>query len=78
MLIKGSPEKKYDKKDSTENKKTRRLQLQATVKRFQIDFHRDLEGQHSLISLIFIVKSFRTDKMNHTVRSTFNLEFFIF
>ena len=30
--------------------KTRKLQLQATVKRFQFDLHLSLEGQHMLIS----------------------------
>ena len=29
---------------------TRRLQLQATVKRFQFDLYVNLEGQHMLIS----------------------------
>ena len=32
---------------------TRRLQLQAAVKRFQFDLHLNLEGQHMLISLLF-------------------------
>ena len=57
---------------------TRLPQVQATVKRFQIDFYCDLEGQHSLISFIFLVKSFRTDKMNQTDQSMVNLEFFMF
>ena len=47
---------------------TRMLQLQATVKRFQIDLHLDLEGQHTLISLIFKNKPFRTDEMNQTAQ----------
>ena len=29
---------------------TRKLQLQATVKRFQFDLHLNLEGQHMLLS----------------------------
>ena len=29
---------------------TRKLQLQATVKRFQFDLHLNLEGQHMLVS----------------------------
>ena len=29
---------------------TRKLQLQATVKRFQFDLHLDLEGQYMLVS----------------------------
>ena len=33
--------------------KTRKLQLQATVKRFQFDLHLNLEGQHMLISSWF-------------------------
>ena len=32
---------------------TRRLQLQATVKRFQFDIYLNLQGQHTLISLLF-------------------------
>ena len=32
---------------------TRRLQLQATVKRFQFDLYVNLEGQHMLISSWF-------------------------
>ena len=48
---------------------TRRLQLQATVKRFQIDLHLDLKGQHTLISLIFKDESFRTDEMNETAQN---------
>ena len=31
-------------------RKTRMLQLQATVKRFQVDLHVNLEGQHMLIN----------------------------
>ena len=32
---------------------TRKLQLQATVKRFQFDLHLNLEGQHMLVSSWF-------------------------
>ena len=32
---------------------TRKLQLQATVKRFQFDLHINLEGQHMLVSSWF-------------------------
>ena len=32
---------------------TRKLQLQATVKRFQFDLHLNLEGQHMLVSAWF-------------------------
>ena len=32
---------------------TRKLQLQATVKRFQFDLHLNLEGQHVLVSSWF-------------------------
>ena len=32
---------------------TRRLQLQATVKRSRFDLHLDLESQHTLVSLWF-------------------------
>ena len=39
---------------STEKiKRTRKLQLQATVKRFQFDLHLNLKGQHMLISSWF-------------------------
>ena len=45
---------KKNNKDSTEIKKTtRRLQFQATVKRFQFDLDLNLEGQHMLISSCF-------------------------
>ena len=50
------PEKKKNNnnKDSTEIRKTtRKLQLQATVKRFQFDLHLNLEGQHMLVSSWF-------------------------
>ena len=32
---------------------TRKLQLQATVKRFQFDLHLNLEGQHMFVSSRF-------------------------
>ena len=32
---------------------TRKLQLQATVKRFQFDLHLNLEGQHMFVSSWF-------------------------
>ena len=32
---------------------TRKLQLQATVKRFQFDLHLNLEGQHMVVSSWF-------------------------
>ena len=32
---------------------TRKLQLQATVKRFQFDLHLNIEGQHMLVSSWF-------------------------
>ena len=49
---------------------TRKLQLQATVKRFQFDLHLNLEGQQMLISSWFQNKSLRTDKVNQTAQST--------
>ena len=46
--------KNNNNKDSTEIRKTtRKLQLQATVKRFQFDLHLNLEGQHMLVSSWF-------------------------
>ena len=48
------PEKKKNNKDSTEIRKTtRKLQLQATVKRFQFDLYLNLEGQHMFVSSWF-------------------------
>ena len=41
---------------------TRKLQLQATVKRFQFDLHLNLEGQHMLIAHGFKDKSLRADR----------------
>ena len=35
---------------SGKKKNTRKLQLQATVKRFQFDIHLNHEGQHMLVS----------------------------
>ena len=54
MIAIACPEKKKNNKDSTEIRKTtRKLQLQATVKRFQFDLHLNLEGQYMLVSSWF-------------------------
>ena len=41
----------FAERKENNNKNTRGLQLQATVKRFLFKLHLDLESQHTLISL---------------------------